>query len=99
MSQIRGPRKLQLLECPTEILEDRTVDEFELTSGGKDRNQARNAVDDKARLMLASARRLLRLCAIAQVDDEGDAFIRSVEERTAHQHRDTRAVLPDELLL
>ena len=59
MYHAAGSPALQLLQRLAEVLEDRTVDEFELTAGRKGRDQAWNAVHDQARLAFAFAQRVL----------------------------------------
>ena len=53
MCHAAGSPVLQLLQRLAEVLDDRTVDEFELAPWRKGRDEAWNAVDDEARLAFA----------------------------------------------
>ena len=54
-NRVAGPPVLKLLQRRSEVLEELAIDEFELTTGHKDCNQAWDAVDDQARRTLACA--------------------------------------------
>src|SRR4029450_11934418 len=70
MGHASGSPVLELLERPPEVLDDRTVDEFELTARGKDRDQSRNAVDDQARCAFAFVQRVLGTLPIVDVGQQ-----------------------------
>src|SRR3712207_1847675 len=65
-----GPPSLEILDRGAEVLEDRTVDEFELTTGRKGRDEAWNAIHDQARLAFAFAQRILGALSLVDVRQE-----------------------------
>src|SRR4051812_39923998 len=67
MYRVVGPPPLELLPRPAEVLEDRAIDELELTFGRKGRDQPGNAVHDQAQFAFALAQRVLGALLIVDV--------------------------------
>ena len=59
MCHAAAPPALELFQRLAEVLEDLSVDEFDLTVGREGRNEPGNAVHDQTRLTFAFAQRIL----------------------------------------
>ena len=80
---VRAPLPHRLQRLPA-VLDKLVIDDVDLARRRQDGDQAGNRVHDQARLALAFLSHLLRPLTLRQIDDEGDALVRSsIEERAA----------------